>query len=346
MNDPIKLTSIIHISEEAKWNTEVAKYRFSHIFHSHAWAKTFAETYNHSPSLYTFSTKSDIITIPISSIKRPFLENLHVSMPYSDFAGPLSNKPITDTCLKHIPQKLDINSIDVRLDSQIANQSFPTHYATYRTELPTNKDELLSSLPSKSVRYPIRKSLKDGYSVIKAEQKDLSNFYSLICSTRKRHGVPTPPFKFYSNLFKNVIQKGHGSLLLAKNSNNRIVAGSLFLFHNNLAYYKYNASDHRYNVGNANHLLLWEGVVNSIQRGCSFIDLGRAADSNIGLVKFKKHWQARKIPLFYLTVKRNGSIYSPSPTQSKTHNAMTSLLKNSPTSFSKLLGKMLYKYFS
>ena len=341
----IKPDSLIDIQNQKQWESEISKHSNSHVFQSHAWANTFAITYGHIPSLHILASTPSII-VPISCINRPLSRSICVSMPYSDFAGPLSYEPISENTLKQIPLLMGVNFVDVRLDEPIANENYLSHFSSYRTKLPASCDTFWSSLPNKSVRYCIRKALKDGYSVIEAKQTDLPVFYTLMSLTRKKHGLPTPPFKFYNNLYSNLIAKGNGSLLLAKDPNHQIVAGSLFLFHLLHAYYKYNASDHRQNVGNANHLLLWEGIKKSIERGCSFIDLGRVADSNTGLVKFKRHWQADRIPLYYLRVYASGKVEASVASSSQIKKIMSLLIRKLPPAFSKLLGNVLYKYFS
>ena len=345
MGDLIKPPSLIDIQNQEQWESEISSHSNSHLFHSHAWAKTFATTYGHIPSLHILSSIPSVI-VPLSRINRPFSRSIYVSMPYSDFAGPLSYRPITENTIKQIPLLMDVDFVDVRLDEPIANQNYSSHFSGYRTKLPTSCDTFWSSLPNKSVRYGIRKALKDGYSVVEAKQTELPVFYTLMSLTRKKHGLPTPPLKFYNNLYSNLIANGNGSLLFAKDPNGQIVASSLFLFHKKYAYYKYNASDHRLNVGNANHLLLWEGVKNSIKRGCSYIDLGRVADSNTGLVKFKLHWQAVRIPLYYLRVYASGKIEASTASSSSIQNIIGPIIRISPPFFSKFLGNLLYKYFS
>jgi hypothetical protein len=243
MSDSLRILSKYDINDSQKWQSEIAHNRFSHVFHSHGWAKTFAESYGHIPNLYAFISSNAEFLLPISVVKRPFVTNLQVSMPYSDFAGPVSQTLLDYDTIKQIPLLLDFDSIDLRLDRPILDKSLTSSYSSYRTNLPSTSEEFWESLPSKSVKYSIRKALRDGYSIEEAGLNEITVFYSLMGLTRKKHGLPTPPLKFYINLYKNLISSGNGFILLAKDSNGTVIAGSLFLFHGQFAYYKYNASD-------------------------------------------------------------------------------------------------------
>src|SRR5439155_23428949 len=40
--------------------------------------------------------------------------------------------------------------------------------------------------------------------------ESVETFYALHCLTRRRHGLPPQPFRFFENIAKHVLQDGHG----------------------------------------------------------------------------------------------------------------------------------------
>jgi len=339
--------SLISLDEETQWNSIISNFKHSRIFHSWGWAKTFSEAYGHTPVLLCYRDNSKIsVALPVSTVFRPFGKSYFVAMPYSDFAGPLFKTNISDELWNKILEELDSDKIEIRSDIQLFDISDKSDFSTYRIALPSSLEEMQANLPSKSVRYPIRKARRDGFSVRRGLYEDVSLFHHLMSITRRKHGLPTPPLKFYQALYRNVIQPGNGTMYIAENLNGKPVASSLFLWHKEMGYYKYNASDHVASVGNANHLLLWEGVSEAIQRKCSRFDLGRASSTNQGLVKFKKHWLGKEVVLQYVHVHSNSSFEAITSEESKVFVISQKVFQRFPVFLSKIVGTHIYKYFS
>ena len=337
----------ISLDQKNQWETLISVFKYSRIFHSWNWAKTFADAYGHNPVLICFGKDgiADFV-LPVSEVKRPFGKSYFVSMPYSDFAGPLFKNSISDELWIKILEELDSDEIEIRSDIQLFDISDKSDFSTYRISLPSSLEEMQANLPSKSVRYPIRKARRDGFSVRRGLYEDVSLFHHLMSITRRKHGLPTPPLKFYQALYRNVIQPGNGTMYIAENLNGKPVASSLFLWHKEMGYYKYNASDRVASVGNANHLLLWEGVSEAIERKCSSFDLGRASSTNQGLIKFKKHWLGKEVVLQYVHVHSNSSFEAITSEESKVFVISQKVFHRFPVFLSKIVGTHIYKYFS
>lgn len=337
----------VGLDAKEQWNAIIAEFQHSHVFHSWGWAKTFAEAYKHEPVLLCYGTQESIeVALPVSRVFRPFGKSFFVSMPYSDFAGPLFHSEIPEELWARILEELDTEEIEIRSEMLFHSLEVQRNYSTYRIDLPDNEQEMLANLPTKSVCYPIRKARKDGFRIKSGIYNDVHFFYELMSLTRRKHGLPTPPFRFYQALYRNVIEPGNGTIYIAENAQKNPVASSLFLWHGDTGYYKYNASDPAAKVGNANHLLLWEGVSEAIQRKCCFFDLGRATSTNKGLVQFKKHWLGREVPLNYAYVRSNNSIESIPSGGSKTLLFSQKIFQLLPVFFSKIAGNCIYRYFS
>lgn len=284
--------------------------------------------------------------MPVSLVPGLLGKSSFVSMPYSDFSGPLFKEDFPAEFLLGVLRELSANSVEIRTEIPLINVKGELEYSTYRMDLPESEDGLLGQLPSKSVRYSIRKARSDGFTVRKAEAKDISMFHRLMNLTRRRHGLPTPPIKFYTSLYNNILNIGNGTLFIAETSSGEPAAASLFLWFGEMGYYKYNASDPNIRVGNANHLLLWEGMKEGIRRKCRTFDLGRVSRSNEGLIKFKEHWLGKRVPLYYVNVVSDGSIKPISGDESGIFKLSKRIFANMPAGFSRIAGNILYRYFA
>ena len=87
----------------------------------------------------------------------------------------------------------------------------------------------------------------------------MSQFYKLHRRTRRRHGAPPQPFRFFDNIYRHLIEVGSGFITLASRDG-KAVAGAVYLTHGKNAVYKFGASDERYNQYRANNLVMWEAI--------------------------------------------------------------------------------------
>lgn len=343
-NNPIKYISLENTS---LWDQTVCKSPNAHIFHSSAWAKTLFEAYGHSSTLALYRNNNTTLIFPYARISRPLLPDYFVSMPYSDFAGPLSLSNDGFSHLNDLVNLLPDKHIQLRSDARLNESCKPSMFTSYRASLSRSFTDFTAKLPKKSVKYSVRKALKDGFSIREGKRDDVRTFYDLMSRTRKKHGLPTPPLHFYEALYRNLVPKDSALFLFADDKDGTPVASSVFLFFNQHAYYKYNASISLREAATANHLLLWEGIRISSERGCDYIDLGRASNSNKGLIRFKKHWLGDPVPLYYLSISSvNGLSSSSSNTGSVLPVILQHIITSSPYQLSQVVGNLIYRYFS
>lgn len=113
----------------------------------------------------------------------------------------------------------------------------------------------------------------------------------------RRHGVPPPPRRFFTDTCRSLQQEGLAELLLAR-VDGRAVAGLVVWTGMRERIYAFGASLRRYLERRPNHLLLWTAVRDAMAAGVP-LDLGRAAPEQHGLVQFKTRWGGHPRPLGY-----------------------------------------------
>ena len=337
---------ILDPSPAGPWGEAVAIHPGATVFHSPEWAKVFQAAYGHRPFLVCGEDPDGApFAVPVSIVSGPFGRTGLVSMPYSDFAGPLSAPGMGAVAAGTAAEALG-RAVEIRSEMDIAGTGKPSAFSTYRIDLPSDAGEMLQRLPKKSVRYAIGRAERDGVSVRRGDPGDAAAFHGMMGETRRRHGLPTPPLSFYRELFARMVEPGHGSLYMASGADGTLIAASLFLWYGRRGYYKYSAGDRSRSAGNAAHLLLWHGVREAIQRGCSDFDLGRVSRGNRGLADMKIRWCGEEVPLYYVTVAPDGGIEPVDAREGLLMRAMRAVIPVMPAAVSRMVGSLVYRYFS
>ena len=195
---------------------------------------------------------------------------------------------------------------------------------------------------SENTRRNIRKACNDGVLVRREDNADgMKEFYRLHCMTRKRHGVPPPPFRFFQKIVEHVLERGYGRLLLAS-LGETVIAGAFYILYGDRAVYKYGASDPRFMGHGANHSLMWEAITLFASEGYYELHFGRTDQEDEGLRRFKKSWGASETPLAYYRydLDRNRFISGIEPRGRSSRK----LLSKMPVPFLRVTGGILYRH--
>jgi lipid II:glycine glycyltransferase (peptidoglycan interpeptide bridge formation enzyme) len=170
--------------------------------------------------------------------------------------------------------------------------------------------------------------------------KHLKAFYDLQLETRKRHGVPAQPWKYFELLWKHIVKTGMGFVLLAT-KDDEYIAGMVYLGWGRTLIAKYAASREDHFNLRPNNLLFWEGIRWGCQNGFTVFDMGRTEVENTGLRNFKSRWGALEEPLYYSTIPSR-----PAPLgNSRLEHVMHTVIQHSPLWVCRFSGELLYRQF-
>ena len=117
----------------------------------------------------------------------------------------------------------------------------------------------------------------------------MREFHRLNCLTRREHGLPPQPVRFFENLRAHVLEKGLGSLLLARHKE-KAIAGAVFL---HLAGKRSTSTAPRtgaYQELRANNLVFREAIRHLCGKGVRTLSFGRTDLHHEGLRQFKLSW--------------------------------------------------------
>jgi len=156
------------------------------------------------------------------------------------------------------------------------------------------KDQIWSSF-RKTLRYSIQKAEHENLQIEKCQnEKELKYLYNLYIKSAKKHKIPAYPFSF----FEYFLNSPNSEIILVK-YNDKIIAGSIFLFYGKFIHYFQNTVDEKYKNLGANYLILWHQIQNYLGQNYQVFDFG---GTRIGssLQVFKSGWGGKIYPIFEL----------------------------------------------
>jgi hypothetical protein len=183
------------------------------------------------------------------------------------------------------------------VDSQLATRNSQRGCASPQPVTP-NSLPIFSTFRESNKRN-IRKALENGVRVeISTTKESVRQFCKLNQTTRREHGLPPQPYRFFEEVHEQVISKGHGIVATAFQADAPIAASIYFHFGKTVIY-KYGASDKRYQHLRPNNLVMWEAIKRYADHGYSSLSLGRTDLGHEGLRQFKNGWGATEQTLSY-----------------------------------------------
>ena len=287
------------------WNARLTPSTGESIFNTLEWARVLHDTYGYCPC-YLASTDGggSSVLLPLMEIDSWLTGRRGVSLPFSDFCAPVGlekgNVAVVIQELVNLGRRRKWRYFEIRND-QSTSDEIPrsVRYLTHTLELMSRTQVMFDRLDS-SVRTSIRKAVKAGVEVTFSESLDsVRDFYRLNCETRRRHGLPPQPFRFFKNVYEHVLMKGMGHVVTAWHGG-RAIAGAVFLYAGRQVLFKYGASDARLQHLRASNLLMWEAVKRYGEEGYDRLSMGRTAKCHAGLRRFKLGWGASEGEMGYI----------------------------------------------
>jgi len=336
-------------TKTADWNELILSFPSYSFFHTSDWAKVLQATYNFQPHYLKLTESGDTkAVIPLMEVDSLFTGRRAISLPFSDFCEPLI---LSGVNLKHIRHKvidyskekgfksLELRDSDVHLDNSII---IPAGYQ-HILDLSFSEEQLFKRL-SENTRRNIRKAIRNQVSFeINNSPSALEDFYIMNCYTRRRHGLPPQPLKFFRNLYDFVLTKNKGFISISK-YNGKSIASAVFLLIGQKALFKYGASLFEYQNLRPNNFLMWESIKYIKAQGFNELNFGRTELENIGLRRFKLGWGTEEKILNYYQFElgKNGKIYT--PTRSLHQRRLP--LNRFPIFLLRMIGSIVYKHFA
>ncbi|HUD46437.1 MAG TPA: GNAT family N-acetyltransferase [Candidatus Baltobacteraceae bacterium] len=297
-------TVIIDPLQRPDWDAQVEAHAGSTIFHGTGWARVLNETYGHVPMyVCRFDGKLLAEALPLMEVASRWTGRRGVSLPFTDLCAPLCPqggdarnlyREAMDCGRRRRWKYLECRNFDVAWEGCAPSLEFYVHVI----DLGIGADGLFERLDG-AVRRGVRKAEAAGLKVeFSGDRESVRTFYKLHCRTRRRHGLPPQPFRFFESIQRHILGMGRGFVATARMGNQPAAAG-VFFYHGGEALYKFGASDFALQQHRPNNLMMWAAARRCAQEGLSRLNLGRTSLSNEGLRRFKRGLGAAEKKLKY-----------------------------------------------
>lgn len=334
------------------WQRLVEQYR-SDIFHSPAWLRVLAETYNWEACAHVMldGAGEPRAGIPFYRVTDILGERI-VTLPFSDYCDPLvASRDQWDRLIDQL--LVECCPIVVRClhnDLPLADERFRLvkQAKWHGLDLQPDLEALWQGLDEAS-RRAIRKAQRNGIAVHIAQGKEeLRAFFEMHLKMRKyKYQLLAQPYRFFENIWHHFIEAENGALMVATYQG-EIIGGTMFLEWKDILYYKFNASVPAHLSHRPNDLLTWEGIKYGKAKGYTYLDFGLSDWDQEGLVRYKRKFATEEKAISFLR-------YIPDEAPSQQVKQMRDLLpqltdlftdESVPDDVTERAGEILYRFFT
>jgi len=316
------------------------------FFHTSTWARVLAESYGYRPHYVTLTENGRLVgLVPLMEIDSLLTGRRGSALPFTDACEPLARdagdfrRLFAAVVARAVQARW--RTIELRGGGEFLNGSPTASEFLVHTLMLGDDEEAVTRGFHATTRRNVRKSAGDEITVRRSISREaMVAYYRLHCATRRRHGLPPQPWRFFASIQRRVLATGGGFIMLAA-SGGRPAAGAVFFHFNGSAIYKFGAYDPRFRHLRPNNRVMWEAIRWCCRNGIRRLSLGRTEPGDQGLLQYKKSWGAASHRLAYYRydVKRGALTSRPSPVRSS-----YPVLRILPSGLLRLAGSLLYRH--
>ena len=292
---------------DPRWDEFLSRCPDASLFHTRAWLEAVCRSYGYQVSAYTRSGPGEELqnALPLCQVKSWLTGNRMVSVSFADHCEPL------------LDCRTDLQSFMIEMEQELRQKKMqyvelrPLHpipistplsvstkdYCFHQLDLTPSLELIFGRFHKDSTQRKIRRAQKEGLIYQEGQSEFLlEHFYRLFVLTRRRHGIPPQPPKWFKNLVESF---GKSLKIRVAFQGSRSVASILTVQFKNTLTYKYGGSDTQYNNLGGMQLLFWRSIREAKEQGLHTFDLGRSDANDTGLITFKDRWGATRSTLTY-----------------------------------------------
>jgi len=332
---------------DPEWDRWVAGHPQATPFHHSAWARVLVRSYGHRPRFLAFLRRGrPAALLPMMEVNSVVTGRRAVCLPFADVCPPLIFEPMSPRLLLDVllrqAEAHAWRSIEWRGAAGLPDDAVPSVlFQAHELDLRPGPDRLQAGFDP-AVRRALRKAEREGVKTeVRVDAEAVAAFRHLHARTRRRHGVPPQPDRFFDAIRDEILAPGNGAVVLAS-LGGAPVAASVFFHSGERAVYKFGASDERAQASRANNLVMWRGLQWLASRGAASLHFGRTSCAQEGLRRFKRAWGATESSLPYFKLRPPGLGWQRD--RDRATGFYTSLFARLPLPLNRLLGAALYPH--
>lgn len=290
---------------DPRWQTLLERDSRASIFHHPAWLEALRRTYGYQPIVLTTTAPGRELSngVVLCRIDSWLTGRRMVSLPFSDHCEPLVDPIDFQEISKFLQEEVraaKLRYVEFRplrsiLETPAAYQS--AQFVFHTIDLRHSREELYERLHKDSIRRKVQRAAREGLVYERGTSAPLlESFYRLFVMTRRRHGLPPTPYRWFCNLVECL---GNNAQIYVAFKDEHPVAGLFMLSHGKKLVYKYGGSNQSMSNLGGTPFLFWKVIEAAKLEGFEELDLGRSDLDNEGLITFKNRLGGHSSPLSY-----------------------------------------------
>jgi Acetyltransferase (GNAT) domain len=342
----IKIVNPLH---EASWNASILSHRDYCFFHGASWAEVLQTTYGYTPSYFcNYDQERLTAMLPVMEVNSTLTGRRGVCLPFTDECSPLvSDAALYPGLFRKVIEHGRARKwayLEGRGGRRLA-EDMPASLSFYGHTLPLGDDEKHLFAGCKSeIRTAVRKAERAGIEVeISQRLESAHTFFRLYCQTRKRHGLPPQPFRFFENIYRYVLNRNEGFIVTSWFERTPIAA-ALFVYLGKRMIYKFAASDPAFQRFRGSNLAIWHAIKWGVNNGFEALSFGRTSLWNNGLRRFKLGWGAEESLIEYIKYDFHKARFVSD--RDRTAAWQTRVFQMLPIRLLRMIGTLLYRHIA
>ncbi|MCB9851005.1 MAG: GNAT family N-acetyltransferase [Phycisphaerales bacterium] len=299
------------LRERHTWDRYVSLHAGGTFFHLSGWMASVCDVFPHEPH-YLMARRGDRVVgvLPLFVVRSRIGGTMLVSVPYAVAGGIVCDdeaaRDALTSAMRELAATVGAGVIDLRCERDLYRPlpdsrgsdwlvvDVDTH-VTFKRELPTDVDDVLSWLPRKARAAARNAENKHGLTVAFGWEH-LHAVWRLYCRSMRRLGSISYPLTFFESLVERYPRSADVQII---RSGARTIAG-LVSFRFGDVYLPYFAGcDERCNHLQTNNYLYLCAMRRAVELGCRVFDFGRTRIDNRGSYDFKRFHGFESQPLKY-----------------------------------------------
>jgi hypothetical protein len=335
--------------EEPSWDRWVLRHDGATAFHTRAWAQVLRDAYGYRLAYGVHDEPEDAPSLlPVAEVASLLTGRRGAALPFTDSCPPLLNEGVDRNALAaelaEVGRTRRWRYVELRGGEALPWPFTPTvRFVEHRLVLEVCGEAQRAKLAAPH-RRNLAKAEAAGLEVeLTTSLRAVATYYDLHCRTRRRHGLPPQPPRFFRAIHEHLVARGSGMVVLARLGGTPI-GGALFLHAGREAVYKYAASDPEAWPHAPNFLVVWSAIEHYRARGFKTLSFGRSDATAEGLQRFKKKWGAEARDVVYHRAALVGSERSAQPSTPKGDGFAKAVVRRLPVPVLQLCGRLMYRH--
>ena len=349
-------THWIDPSTDARWDTFVENHPDGTIYHHSSWKEVIEQSFGYSPLYRVLEDNTGRIrsAFPVFLTRGLLSGKRLVSLPFSDYCNVLVEseddlglilQEIVESPPARSSGQLRICLRDCIFDMRRHGFTTGSIFKNHLLHIDRPIDDIWDRVIDGSRRRNVNTAVRAGLSIFCTDGDpggSMEEFYTMHVLTRRKHGLPPLPRRFFENVGRILGPRGMASLLLAR-AEHRAVSGMILLRFKDTLYCLSNASlENRLDM-RPNDLLWWEGIRIAEKEGLRSFDFGRTSPANEGLLSFKRKWGTVEKDIVHWVLPLRGRIKEEGKGVGNSR-LLQGIVRRVPSKLLRVGGQLLYKH--